>query len=215
MKKTEHALAHSWLLIFDNVEDITDLEAFLPTNTMARGAVIITTQKTEMRPVTDHFYDFDLENLEREVGSELFFRYLKRPPSDGDEEEIARELSDHVDGSPLALATISGYICESQSTVIEFLESFKRSSKVWGASAGGPAKQYKGTLETVFKIALEELPDDARHLLHLLAFLNPDSIPEDLFIMDQHDAILAEDDCPEHPVREVLFNRAESVALRQ
>ena len=197
------------------MEDITDLEAFLPTNTMTRGAVIITTQKTEMRPVTDHFYDFDLENLDREVGSELFFRYLKRGPSNVDEEEIVRQLSDYVDGSPLALATISGYISESQSTVAEFLNSFKKSSNVWGASAGGRAKQYRGTLETVFEIALKELPDDARHLIHLLAFLNPDSIPEDLFILDQEDTSLTEDDCPDHPVREVLFKRPEYVVVRQ
>ena len=163
-----------------------------------------------MRRVTDKFHEFDLKDLDREEGSALFFKYLGRKPSDdGKEEEIARQLSEQVDGSPLALATIGGYICESGSSVEEFLDSFKRSSKVWGASAGGQTKQYKGTLETVFELALEKLPEDARHLIRLLAFLNPDRIPEDLFVVEQHDKKLGEEHEPDHLVRKVLFKRAE------
>lgn len=41
---------------------------------------------------------------------------------------------------------------------------------------------YERTLQTVCDVALSELSDDAENLLEILAFLNPDEIPEAMVV---------------------------------
>ncbi|KAL8838629.1 MAG: hypothetical protein Q9170_002075 [Blastenia crenularia] len=131
---------------------------------------------------TNDFTTINLKNLDRDRGSDLIFKYLKRKPNSLEEEEYARKIADLLGGLPLALATIGGYISQTEDTVSGFFESLKTSSNAWEASAIGPAKQYEKTLSTVFELALREIPEDARSLLNILAFLNPDQIPESLFL---------------------------------
>ncbi len=64
---------------------------------------------------------------------------------------------------------------------MEYIETLKTSSNAWSASAVGPVNQYEKNLETVFNIAIGELSDQARGAIGILAFLNPDHIPEALF----------------------------------
>ena len=107
---------------------------------------------------------------------------MQAKPADEKEEEIARELSDAVDGLPLTIATIGGYLNQSGSNLVEFVGKLKTSSDAWTASAVGPVNQYGKNLETVFDIAITELSDNARRMISILAFLHPDHIPAELFI---------------------------------
>lgn len=99
-----------------------------------------------------------------------------------DEQMAAEEISTFVGGLPLAIATIGGYISQSKRSMRDFLGMLKRSSSAWTASAKNPANQYNKPLDSVFDLALSELSANARKLLDILAFLNPDSIPEDIFL---------------------------------
>lgn len=164
--------------MFDNVEDIRDLEPYLPTETKNRGSVIVTTQRPRSRRITRSFYNIELHSFDEEVGAKLLFKYLERAPSDEAEQNLAQETSRIVGGLPLAIATIGGYINESESSVAEFLEIMKRSSNAWEDTQHTKIVQYERTLGTVFDIALKELPPKTRNLIEILAFLNPDSIPE-------------------------------------
>ena len=166
--------------MFDNVEDLDDLHAYFPLDIKTHGSVIITTQKTDFFAITDTFKTIHVSNFDREEGSALIFKYLQRDPLDNDEVESARRISDLLDGLPLALATIGGYINQTNSVVAEYLENLRTSSKAWEAGSIGPAKQYEKTLATVFDIAFKELSPKARHLLDILAFLSPDNIPENI-----------------------------------
>lgn len=182
------------------MEDISSLHAYLPTKTATRGSVIITTQKSNISPVTDLFKAIALTTLNREQGAELIFRHLERNPDDDDEQETAREISDYLGGLPLALSTIGGYMHESSSSSLsEFLTDVRKSSHAWAAVAVGPVQQYERNLSSVFELALSELRDtSARTVINILAFLNPDNIPEDLFIANE--------------TKPPLFKRAEYVS---
>ena len=177
-----YEIARKWLIVFNNVEDINDLNAYLPTHARTQGSVLITTQKSSFFPVTDVFKTIHIRNFSREESSDLLFKYLRRKPVNDNETETARQISDTLDGLPLAIATIEGYINESECSISEFLTNVRESSHAWRASAIEQVSQYEKTLETVFEIALKELTKPARAFLNILAFLNPDSIPEDLFI---------------------------------
>lgn len=168
--------------MFDNVEDIRDLETYLPTETKSRGSVIVTTQRPKSRQITKEFYNIELQSFHEELGAKLLFKYLERDPADETEKALARETSAIVGGLPLAIATIGGYINESESSVEEFLDIMKRSSNAWDDTQHTKTKHYEKTLGTVFDIALKELPTGTRSLIDILAFLNPDSIPEGILI---------------------------------
>lgn len=171
-----------WLIVFDNVEDIRDLETYLPTETKSRGSVVLTTQRPRSRQITKEFYNIELQSFNEELGAKLLFKYLERDPADETETNLARETSTIVRGLPLAIATIGGYINESESSVEEFLQIMKRSPNAWEDTQDTQTKHYEKTLGTVFDIALKELPPGARNLIDILAFLNPDSIPEGILI---------------------------------
>ena len=46
----------------------------------------------------------------------------------------------------------------------------------------GPVNQYERNLEIVFNIATTMLSDNARTMISILAFLNADHVPEEMFI---------------------------------
>lgn len=170
-----HDADQRWLLIFDNVEEIKDLEMYLPTETEARGSVIVTTQRPRSQRITKDFYNIELLSFDEETGAQSLFKYLEREPTDEAESNLARETSAIVGGLPLAIATIGGYIKESESSVEEFLQIMKRSSNAWEDTQHTKLKHYERTLGTVFNIALSELEKypAARKLIDILAFLNP------------------------------------------
>ncbi len=70
-----------WLLILDNLENASLLETFIPVNLSGRS-VIATTEHAQISPVTKDFQKLELQHLETEFGSLLFFRILG-PPLDG------------------------------------------------------------------------------------------------------------------------------------
>lgn len=165
----------------------------MPRDIQGRGSVIITTQRPDFFPFTDpvNTLILDVKNLDRDNGGDLVFKYLQRPAHDEDELEYARKISDLVSGLPLALATIGGYMNQVGTSVSTYYENLRTSSKAWEASTIGPAKQYDKKLETVFDLALKELPKKARNLINILAFLNADRIPEELFVMNLREPTLS------------------------
>lgn len=176
-----------WLLVFDNVECDDDLNRHLPQSIRSQSAVIITTQKTDLFPPTEKITTIQIKDLTREQGAKLLYACLSgsdpvpRTPANDDEEEYARKICDLLGGLPLALTTIGGYMYQTDDSIFDFYTYLKTTCHAWEVSAVGPAKQYEKTLATVFEIALKELSKDAREVINILAFLNPDHIPETLF----------------------------------
>ena len=134
--------------------------------------------------MTEVFENIQVEPLDRDVAGTLLFRFLDREARDDNEAEQARALSDLVGGSPLAIATCGGYIKQSQvASLAEFVDTLSKSSHPWTASHKlvGPVTQYDRTLQTVFKKAFDDLSEEAFSLISILAFLDPDFIPEEVF----------------------------------
>lgn len=93
-------------------------------------------------------------------------------------------LSKALGGLPLAIAYFAGYVVKSQCTIQQISESLRQrfvSSEVWAAESVASINPYGHTLSTVWSLAWQRLSSDAQKLLNQIAFLNPDSIPEDFF----------------------------------
>ncbi len=173
-----------WLLIFDNAESWSSIQPYWPT--YSHGAVLITTQHPDLAQVTS--LELHLKPLSTEMGTELLFKHLRRVTSvPMDERTSAASIVEELGGLPLAVAHIAGYIDQSQSSLNGFLVEFyerRHGSEIWnGEPSASTAHYMPGKLGTVWDIAINALRPAAKKLLEVLAFLNPDSIPEDIFDM--------------------------------
>lgn len=171
--------------MFDNVDDLKDLAEYIPRNPASQCGVIVTTQLQYFKKFTNISLELPLESLDAAAGFDLLFETLGRNrwPRDEKEEDIVYEILDIVGGLPLAITTIGGHIRQSGSTLSEFLGHLKQSNSIWAISGKLFVESYEKTLRTVFDIAIRELPSDSvRSFLHILAFLNPDWIPEEIFL---------------------------------
>jgi hypothetical protein len=170
------------------VEDIESIQRYIPRSNTRCGAIIITTQRPNFQPITDTFRKIALASLNSTDSSTLLFKYLDREEFPSTEETSkAFEIVDVVGGLPLAITTISGSIYMSNSTIAEFLEHLKRSDKIWDKTESTRVQGYNKSLGSVFEFALSKLTDTSRRLIHLLAFLSPDSIPEAMFLEKPED----------------------------
>jgi len=155
------------------------VDKFFPDNLAGKGSIIVTTQKAHMS-ITRDFPKMPLGPLPADIGSQLLFKIYEKTPKDDLEESTAHEISTWVGGLPLAIVTLAGYMKCSSSSPAELFASLKRSSKSWVSSGEGSILNYDKTLATVFNIALGELSENARHLVDILAYLNPDHVSEEL-----------------------------------
>jgi hypothetical protein len=172
------------------MENVKDLSKYIPLTCKGTSSVIMTTQKPDTFAITKHCINLDITSFGVDDGAQLLFKYLERDSIDEDELQAAEEISEFVEGLPLAIAAIGGYMNQSRSQVQGFLANLKRSSNVWTASAEGPAAQYDKSLRTVFDLAINEIPKHTRAFLNVLAFLDPDCIPEDIFTGHFKDPVL-------------------------
>ena len=126
--------------------------------------------------------EISLAPMRPEEGSAVIRKYLRRG---GSEQEDAERLSGELGGHPLAIAHFAGYVARSQCSlqlILRSLRDRKYSSRIWAAGSVASLSGYARTLGTVWDLALTRLSKDARKLLNIISFLNPDSIPEEMFL---------------------------------
>ena len=101
-------------------------------------------------------------------------------PSSEDDAAAARELSELLDGLPLALVHVSEFMNERGFSYQEALLAYTKSATKLFARSAIPL-QYEHTLNTVWDASFQSLTPEGKTLLDLLAFFDPNSIPERLF----------------------------------
>ena len=162
------------------MEDINDLNPYLTFVNVVRGSILITTQKPKDFLAMKDVDIVLVKPFGRDDAAAILFKVIQAEPADEKEREMARELSDAVDGLPLAIATMRGYIDQSGDNLGVFIWRLKTSSNAWTDGAVTPDNQYEIYLDTVFNIAFTTPPYKARIMTGILAFLNPDHIPVEI-----------------------------------
>lgn len=120
--------------------------------------------------------------LNQETAASCIFKYLGRQAENKEEFDLACQLADHVGGLPLAMATIAGYVKESQISLADFFQNITHKATLWErALRVSTTVEYERSLVTVFEKAFDDLTPPARELLNTLAFLDPDQVPEEIF----------------------------------
>jgi hypothetical protein len=179
-----------WLLIFDNVDDWTDIEKYIPVNlAKSQGSVLVTTRITNLEPKTvlSNFFRVTLKEMSIEESRSLLIQGLQPGLKHEKirfhpEYEIAGEIAS-LARLPLALSHIVGCVKASGWTLTEFLELWNEWRKN-SLSARPIDASSNATLETVWSIGLSDLGADALKLLKIMAFMDSDNIQRELLMND-------------------------------
>lgn len=173
----------TWLLIYDNVESWESIKPYWPSG--RRGFIMITSQSSELVQISGG-REISLMPLSPRDGATLLLRHLRRSPGETTEKDskTAENIARSLGGLPVAISHSAGYIEKSQGTLEEFVAVYEKgreeSRKIWMQDCSSWTNQYHQTLETTWDIALHELPSEARSLIHILAMLDSETIPEDM-----------------------------------
>ncbi len=175
-----------WLLILDNVDDVTLIRNVLPSE--ANGHILLTTRSQLLGTIAQNV---KVEHMGLEDGT-LFL--LKRAgllalnatldqAVVAPDRAAAEKLVQALDGLPLALDQAGAYINETGCGVSGYLERYRAQRARLLKRRGTMVTDYPETVATTWSLSFEkvyEISPVATELLNFCAFLHPDAIPEEL-----------------------------------
>lgn len=174
----------SWLLIFDNADNLDDITEYVPHN--GNGSVLVTSRDPFAK---EQFFSngsgIDLEPLSTAESATLLRKLViqKEKARDEDEQDASVQLANQLDGLPLAMTQMAGFIRRRHLSIREFVNSYGNDARYaeihnWGSPI--QEHRYGYTLATTYN--LQGLSPPAAELLQTLAFLSPDRVREDIFV---------------------------------
>ncbi|KJR86769.1 uncharacterized protein SPSK_02194 [Sporothrix schenckii 1099-18] len=179
-----------WLLIFDNVDEITMLDPFWPAG--PHGSILITSRD----PLTKT--DLATRGVDVPPMSEvecvlMLCTEVDELPTKPATKEAALALVRPVGRLPLAIAQCAARIRRTDTSIEEYMNRFGRGdlmNELKKVQVLPPQQQYKHVLDTVWRF--ERFSAPALGLFHVLAFFDPDSVSERILEVDA--AVEAEPD---------------------
>lgn len=172
-----------WLMIFDNAdgENVAELlRDFWPA--AQQGSVLITSRD---HTLVNQFPGMILTELEEESAVHLLFELTSlnraRMPTDVVEEErnAAKTIVKRVGFLPLGIFQAAMLIVHDSCCMVEFLEAYSLRELIADSDnvqLVNNSTAYQYSLTTVWNINHDRLSDQARQLINLLSFLDPDRI---------------------------------------
>ncbi|GAA4923312.1 FxSxx-COOH system tetratricopeptide repeat protein [Nonomuraea thailandensis] len=164
-----------WLIIFDNVEEVADVEPYLAR--LTHGHVLITTrrdigwQHLDITPVR-------LELLSRPAATALLAGLIG--PPDSANTGALQDLADQLGDLPLALTQAGAYIARTpRMTLTRYLNLLKDiPARMYATTpAGGDAERVVAKVLTLSHTRIQAINPLAIHVLNLLACYAPDNLP--------------------------------------
>jgi serine/threonine protein kinase/tetratricopeptide (TPR) repeat protein len=186
------AIRRGWLLVFDNIEDYSLMQRFIPPD--SKGHILLTTRAQATGTYAQHI---ELEKLTLEEGARLLLRRSKRlaPGSRANMAAVqkaqdadagadfieAQDICKLMDGLPLALDQAGAYIEESGCSLYHYIERFREQRAVLLQQRGAYSALHPQSVSATALLALEKVePPAAVELLKLCAFLRVDGIHEEI-----------------------------------
>jgi hypothetical protein len=176
---------NGWLLILDNADDLAMAREFMPSR--ETGQVLLTTRAHSTNPIAVRQ---GVLSMEPQEGALFLLRRMgkieKGEPLESTPEELreqAEALSIVLDGLPLALDQAAAFIEETPSTLEEYQSLYQSERKELLNRRGRLAEDHPSVTVT-FSLAFKKVADAnpaAADLLRVCAFLEVDSIPEEIF----------------------------------
>ena len=163
------------MLIFDNADDNEVLRHAWPAN--GQGSIIITTRdcNTASLRTPDRQSREQVRPFDDSTGIKVLLNILEIDTDNALAQESAKSIIEAVGGLPLALNQIGSFIKNSGIPIDEFLEEF-RDDLLEISEREKNADCYKYTINSVWHRSMARISYNARSLLDLLAYFQPDAI---------------------------------------
>ncbi|KAF2807216.1 uncharacterized protein BDZ99DRAFT_392655 [Mytilinidion resinicola] len=190
-----------WLLVFDNADQPKLLQEYWPV--AEHGSILLTSRNPASARIRASGYPSkgrQITPLNEEEGAGLLLSLLQDDDNQEDFMEqdlsevepsestysLACRLAEELGGLPLAIDQMASYILETGSSLASFLDVFlsfqNKSHFLLESSNPNLDLGYSHSMSTVWEVSLSRVTSNGRHLLELLVFYDPDSIPESLFV---------------------------------
>lgn len=183
-----------WLLIFDNVDNLGMVSDFIPST--SKGHILLTTQVPTTARIAQRV---NIDGMDPEEGALLLLRLAnvlapEAPLASASESDriTAIEMSQVMDGLPLALELAGAYIRETHCGLAGYMDRYSRKCTDLQKWRSETAPDYPESVATTCVLTLEEIKrtnSAAVELLHLCAFLYPDAIPQEIITEGFNDFI--------------------------
>ncbi|KAF9894822.1 hypothetical protein FE257_004443 [Aspergillus nanangensis] len=167
-----------WLIFFDNVETQALLDQYWPRS--MNGVVIVTSRNPDVAAQLVSQEGIQrVENMTYEEGANLLKNCISKGGKSQDN-NAAISLSTLAGGLPLVVVAIAGFIHQHESSLEEALEIFRSSTDLFHLR--DVANTDEAVLRQVWAMSLSRLPEKSAHLLEILSFCDPGSVPEKLIL---------------------------------
>ena len=180
-------VTESWLLIIDNLDDITIVNDYLPS-TSGVGHTLITTRNRNSDGIPAD--GLEITEMNPEDCVQFLFDRIRLTDHTPEIRNEAHKIVQELGCLPLAIEQAAAYIRTSQN-IGEYLITYKKERQElldWRSTGNYP---YNYTVATTLRMSLERLKlshPNAIALIQYLAFLNPDEISLD-FLKDGIEAL--------------------------
>jgi hypothetical protein len=115
-----------WLIVFDNVEDVSDIIPFVPISSPSKHALFTTRVAVNLKRNDFFARSFELSSMEVEDAIKLLLsRALPIPQATEEEEQCAKDIIVEFDCLALAIHQAGSYILQSRMKLIDFLPEYK------------------------------------------------------------------------------------------
>ena len=181
----------SWLLIFDNADDLSLVSGILPSSNS--GHILFTTRAAAMHNLARRV---EIDEMDVEEGTLLLLRRAKiltldAPPESAPEADLttARAIVQAMDGLPLALDQVGAYVEETGCSLSDYLQRLE-TYRIELLNVRDEHVNYPYSVATTWALSFEKVEQAnpaAADLLRLCAFLAPDEIPEEIILKAPED----------------------------
>jgi tetratricopeptide (TPR) repeat protein/transcriptional regulator with XRE-family HTH domain len=168
----------SWLLIFDNADDLTLVQPYLPQQ--GRGSILLTTRAAAVSWLAT---SIEVEQMGLIEGTQFLLHRTRRLAASDEESNEATNMVIALDGFPLALDQAGAYIEETGCSFSDYLQLYEKHRACLLARRGKQATNYPASVASTWDLSFQKVEQThpaAAELLRLCAHLSPDHIPEEL-----------------------------------
>jgi tetratricopeptide (TPR) repeat protein len=173
----------NWLLVFDNIDDITVLEGFLPEIT-SQGHTLITTRNLHVDGIPAEGLEVPVCEVHDAIEI-LITRSCLRSILKADAEAEARLIVAELGYLALAIEQAAAYIREEAKDIHKFLHRYRTCRKRLHQRTPSGNCSYKKSVATTWSLSFQSVRAEnslAARFFQVLAFLNPDAILIDFLI---------------------------------
>ncbi|OBS22548.1 hypothetical protein FPOA_08885 [Fusarium poae] len=184
---------HRWLVVFDNVEDLSLVTSFWPRHVPKTSYIIVTTRDHSISSPGTFTATAEVKSFPVEAAVEYFWSRVSDFVTDLNQRSLVKEVVLKLDCLPLVMNHVAAYISVRGMTLSEFLEEYKVdesiaiAQKISGTNASYIGQHSDGenifTIMTPWNLSISDVAThrpEASALLDLLVLLDPDKIPLDL-----------------------------------